>query len=144
MSATPLLAHTLAITFTVFGTPRPQGSMRALWKPGMKYPAVTSDNPRLKPWRQQIAGVALALNIAPFGDYVPLEITMNFYFTKPKSAKKRRGMTVKPDGDKLLRAVFDSLKGVLFHDDAQVVEFHARKHYGGPERVTVEIREAIV
>ncbi len=140
----PLLAPTLEISFTVYGTPRPQGSTRAFMKPGMRFPVVTSDNRALKPWRQEITASAIALKVLPFEKDIPVEITLNFYFTRPKSAKNRKGMTVRPDGDKLIRACLDSIKGVLIHDDAQVVELHARKHYGGPERVTVEIRKAIV
>jgi crossover junction endodeoxyribonuclease RusA len=38
--------------------------------------------------------------------------------------------TTTPDGDKLERASWDALKGVVWHDDAQVVEWHGRKVYG--------------
>lgn len=138
-----------SIRFTVLGTPRPQGSMRAFWKPGMQQPVVTSDNKKLKPWRQEMAATAMEYaqgrTLPVFGDSVPVEVTLNFYFSRPKSAteKKRPAMTVKPDSDKLLRAVLDSLKGILVHDDAQIIEFHVRKHYGGPDRVEIELREAI-
>ncbi len=37
--------------------------------------------------------------------------------------------TKKPDLDKLARALKDALKGVLYHDDAQVVVLLARKVY---------------
>lgn len=134
----------MTIAFTVWGTPRPQGSLKAFMKPGMRFPVVTSDNVALRPWRQEITATAIALKVFPFEKDIPVEITLNFYFTRPKSAKKRRGMTVRPDLDKLVRAVFDSLKGILIHDDSQVVEHHCRKHYGGPERCVIEIREAIV
>lgn len=104
-----------------------------------------ADNKRTKPWKQEIAQTALAIGADGFRRDTPVEVTMNFYFTRPKSATlaKRPGMTVKPDGDKLVRAVFDALTGVLIEDDAQIVEFHARKHYGGPERVEIRVQEAI-
>lgn len=131
------------ITFTVFGKPAPQGSMRAFMRPGMRFPVVTSDNAATRPWRQEITATAIALKVLPFEKNIPVEITLNFYFARPKSANKRKGMTVRPDLDKTVRAVFDALKGVLLHDDAQVVEVHARKHYGGPERVEIRIQEAL-
>lgn len=140
----PQLLYHLPIEFTVYGTPRPQGSTRAFFRPGMKHPVITTDNKKLKPWRQQISDTAISLAAQMFDRETPVEVTMNFYFTKPVSAKKRRAMTVKPDGDKLVRAIFDAITGVLIEDDAQIVEFHARKHYGGPERVVVQVREAIV
>jgi crossover junction endodeoxyribonuclease RusA len=131
------------IVFTVIGTPRPQGSSRAFIPKGWSRPVITTDNQKLKPWRQEIASTAQSLNVPMFDRSVPVEITMNFYFSRPASAKKRRGMTVKPDIDKLVRGIFDSLTGILFEDDSQIVEHHARKHYGGPERVEIRVQEAV-
>lgn len=125
------------IRFTVYGRARPQGSKRHVGRGIMV--EMSKD---LKPWRQEVSGTALALNASMFPAHVPVELTLNFYFTKPKSTK-RRAMTTKPDGSKLLRAIEDALTGILFHDDAQIIESHVRKHYGGPERVEIEVREAI-
>lgn len=125
------------IRFTVLGTPRPQGSKRHVGNGIM-----VESSKALKPWRQEVSGTALALGVSMFEAHVPVELTLNFYFTKPKSAK-RRAMTTKPDGSKLLRAVEDALTGILYHDDSQIIESHVRKHYGGPERVEIELREAI-
>ena len=133
----------LVISFCVYGTPRPQGSMRAFQRPGMRSPVVTSDNARLKPWRQEITATAIGLGVPCIDRSVPVEITLNFYFTRPKSSK-RAAVIVKPDLDKLCRSLFDGITGVLIADDSQVIELHARKHYGGPERCEIEIREAIV
>ena len=102
----------------------------------------TSDNPKLKPWRQQISETILYDRPQQFAAGVPVKIALDFFFARPKSAKKRRYMTVKPDYDKLLRAVMDALKGVVLHDDAQVIEGFVRKHYGEPERVEIQIEEA--
>ena len=126
-------------SFTVYGTPKPQGSMRAFMRPGMKHPVLTTDNKKLKPWRQEVTGAALAQNFQQLEG--PVSITLDFHFTRPKSAKKRNGMTVKPDIDKLQRSIFDSLTGVLFRDDAQIVRVVARKHYSDPERVEIQVRE---
>ena len=57
---------------------------------------------------------------------------------KPKSDHH----TTAPDLDKLTRAVLDALTGVLYLDDKQVIELHARKQYAlypaGPgARITV-------
>lgn len=103
----------------------------------------TSDNKRLRPWRYDVAEMAMIQQAQMFDRETPVEITMNFYFTKPASAKRRRGMTVKPDIDKTCRSILDAITGILIEDDAQVVEMHARKHYGGPERVEIRVQEAI-
>ena len=47
----------------------------------------------------------------------------------PSEKKRRAYHTVKPDLDKLVRAVKDALKHVLWKDDAQVIELVARKGY---------------
>lgn len=133
----------MSIELTVYGKPQPQGSSRAFIPKGHTRPIITTDNTRLKPWRQQISETLMAMRPAIFDRDTPVEVTMNFYFVKPKSAAKRRGMTVKPDVDKLVRAIFDSLTGIVVQDDAQIVEHHARKHYGGPERVEIRIAEAV-
>lgn len=143
----PMFARTFnktpEISFVVFGHPQPQGSSRAVFVKGHARPFVTSANKKLKPWRQQISETALTLNAQIFDREVPLAITLDFYFDRPKSAKKRRGMIVKPDGDKLQRAIADAIKGILIADDAQIVDWHARKHYGGPERVEIRLQEAM-
>jgi crossover junction endodeoxyribonuclease RusA len=132
----PLIPLTV-IRFTVLGRPRPQGSKRHVGNGIM-----VESSKALKPWRQDVAGMALALGVEMFAAHVPLELTLNFYFSRPKSAK-RRGMTTKPDIDKTARAILDAIKGILITDDSQVVELHARKHYGGPERVEISIQEAL-
>lgn len=64
--------------------------------------------------------------------YVPLEgalqIVVHFFLPKPKSCK-RAFPTVKPDTDNLLKAVCDALNGVIWKDDAQIVDMRAVKHY---------------
>jgi len=133
----------MGLTFTVYGTPKPQGSMRGFRHRTTGKVIVTSDNKRLKPWRQQLSETALHARgpgVELCQSY-PVRIDLVFYFRRPKSAKKRIGMTVKPDLDKLQRAVFDALKGILIHDDAQITSVTARKHYGDPERVEITVEE---
>jgi crossover junction endodeoxyribonuclease RusA len=139
------------IKFTVLGTPRPPGSMKAFINKFTGKAQVKSQIKGLASWRQDIAAQAMkAASETPspvflpiFVAHVPVEVTLNFYFTKPKSSK-RIAMTTRPDGDKLLRSFCDSITGILVHDDAQIIEFHVRKHYGGPDRLEIEIQEADV
>lgn len=126
--------------FVVYGTPVPQGSMRAFMPKGKHgRPIVTSDNSKLKPWRQEVSLAAIAEHAHMAERHVAVMVTMQFYFARPASAKNRACMVVRPDLDKLVRGVFDALTGILYVDDAQIVEHTARKRYGTPERVEIEV-----
>jgi crossover junction endodeoxyribonuclease RusA len=133
------------ISFTVIGVPQPQGSSRAFVPRGWNRAIITSDNSKLKPWRQEIAGTAQAImNSSKIGllEDVPLSIEASFFFDKPKSAKKSlRYKITKPDVDKLVRGLFDALTGIVFRDDAQIVTSISHKRFGVPSRVEVSISE---
>ena len=139
------------VRFTCYCKPEPQGSSRGFIvnrANGKQGVAITSANTKLKPFRYCVTqsaidavtrnGKTLLEQFAPESRPVSLEIAC--YFQKPKSAKKRQHVTVKPDADKLARAVLDALTGILYADDSQVVELLVRKLYGSPERVEVVAR----
>ncbi|HEV7523030.1 MAG TPA: RusA family crossover junction endodeoxyribonuclease [Candidatus Angelobacter sp.] len=139
---------TRRISLCVYCTPEPQGSVRAFTPKGWKRPVLTSDNKDLKSFRQEVSKAAMnARTAAGFGDLVfmkhePVEVSFTFYFARPPSVpKKRTCHVVKPDLSKLVRAAEDSLTGIIFNDDAQVININARKDYGLPERVELEVRE---
>jgi crossover junction endodeoxyribonuclease RusA len=132
------------LRFTVYCHPEPQGSSKAFVIPGTNRASVTSTNTKLKPYRHEVVrAVCYEMNVRnverPWADkHVPVSLCLTFYFEKPPSvAKKRTECVVKPDIDKICRSTFDALTGVLFKDDAQVVEIVARKQYGTPERVEI-------
>jgi len=131
----------VSIQFIVYGTPKPQGSTRAFIPKGWKRAVITTDNVQLKPWRQQISLEAIALQ-QPLREG-PIRMGLRFFFKRPKSAPKSRiHPTVKPDTDKLIRAILDALTGILYRDDAQVVQFsEISKAYGDPERVEIQLEE---
>lgn len=59
----------------------------------------------------------------------PVEFYVEFVMPRRKGAPKRRTdpHTRKPDGDKLLRAVWDALTHVVWADDAQIVRWAGSK-----------------
>jgi len=130
----------LKVEFSVPGCPIPQGSIRAFMPKGWTRPVLTSDNPKLKVWRATVNVAAQSAMRVQCQDRaekgVPLNITMAFYFRKPTSVKAD-SKTTKPDVDKLVRSIFDSLTGVVYTDDSQVVIVTAAKHFGTPERVEI-------
>jgi len=132
------------LKFTIFGVPQPQGSTRAFIPQGWTRPVITTDNTKLKPWRQELAQTKMiamrecGAQLAARG--VPISITLTFYFDKPKSEKKAAVHKVtKPDVDKLLRAVLDALTGIAYADDAQVCECRVAKSFGSPARLEVHV-----
>ena len=135
------------IEFTVLGPAAPQGSMRGYVVKGTA--RVTSDNSKTMPYRQQVGWTALKAradaghNEVFAGRHVPVGVSLDFWYALPPSApRKRRHMAVKPDLDKLCRSTFDALSGILWNDDAQVVELTASKHYGLPERAEIRVWKA--
>ena len=128
------------VEFTVYGTPRPQGSMRAFIPRGAKFPVVTADNKKLKPWRNEVAGVAVSLDVQCIAAHIPVSVDIAFFFARPKSVK-RTAMTVKPDIDKLIRSVLDAITGILINDDSQVCSVLATKAYSSTERAVIRLTE---
>ena len=72
----------------------------------------------------------------------PLELTVIVRRTPPVSWSKRRraeaigqGITGKPDIDNYVKLVQDALNGIVYEDDKDITELHARKVYtdGDPE-----------
>lgn len=130
--------------FWVDGVPVPQGSVSAL---GGHIVAVT---PRLAVWRADIKEAAMATEWGSLGALdVPCGILVTFYLPAPQKPRWRVP-GVKPDGDKLLRAVQDALTATperkrrgkrggivpatpgLVTDDSRFTQGAYRKAYGGP------------
>jgi crossover junction endodeoxyribonuclease RusA len=133
------------IYFVCFGKPEPQGSTKAFIPKGWNRAVITTDNRKLKPWRQELTRIALNANggNAIIEREVPVCVRMDFYLAKPASTPKRiTRPTKKPDIDKLTRAVFDSLTGTIITDDSQIVEAMVGKWFGLPERVEIFVELA--
>lgn len=138
-----------AIVITVYGEPGPQGSKRHLGKGVM-----VESSKKVKPWRQDVKSAALrAMEIRAPGAAQSLQspldgpLAASVVFTvrdqpagKPtwwptderwsKSLRWRPAST--PDLSKLLRSTEDAMTGVVWKDDARVVEYtHLAKHYSG-------------
>lgn len=84
----------------------------------------------------------------------PLKIDATFYIRPPKyiSSKKKLKEKLeaekifcskKPDIDNYLKALLDSMTGIVFKDDGQVVECRARKLYSLKPRIKFTIKEVL-
>lgn len=144
----------MSVSFTVIGTPAPQGS-KTRWG--------TEDNPNTRPWRAAVAASASEAHtfrggggtsgyLEPLLD--PVKVRADFYFPRPKHhyrTGRYAGLlkesaplycATTPDLDKLQRAIGDALKGVILHDDSQIVGWDATKFYGQPARAEITVMAA--
>jgi len=113
--------------FHILGDPIPQGSKTA--KVINNKVIMWESNKHLKSWRDKITQQVATEMTESYGSDVAIRLVLHFQFLKPKTVK-RLLPTVKPDLDKLARAVLDALtKSKIYHDDAQVVSLRAYKNY---------------
>jgi Holliday junction resolvase RusA-like endonuclease len=156
--------------FIVYGKPVAQGDLSAMpvMKRGTREPVmgrngrpivnmVHQNAAALKPWRQEIAGVAVAeggwLAVGLNALDGPVYLSLTFYVKRPEShygTGRNAGVlkdsaplhpeTSGSDIDKLTRAVLDALTGIVWKDDKRVVVAHAKRRYGSPERVEIVLR----
>lgn len=123
------------------GDPKPQGSKKAFVR-GRRAVLVEA-NPGLKTWRQTVTLHARKHAGAYTGER-PLHVTYRFFLTRPKSVRRWLPW-VKPDLDKLLRAVNDGLGDAgVWDDDGRITTITARKEYATPDQqpgVFITIRE---
>ena len=135
------------ISFMVKGIPIPQGSMSAFVLKtcnacgGGRRAIITSANAKLKKWRSTVRSEAVkAMGFDhPAGKNVAIRIEAVFFLPRAKSNKSIDAVK-KQDVSKLLRAIEDSMSGVVYEDDAQVTEVHVFKSYGEP-RVEIRVEE---
>jgi Holliday junction resolvase RusA-like endonuclease len=113
------------VSLSVIGDPASQGSHAI-----MQGRIVQVNSKKHKAWRKAITDEALA-NLPDDWQPIdePCEAIINFYMPRPKTVD-RPSPSVPPDLDKLIRAVFDSLKdsGIVV-DDSRIVRVSARKLY---------------
>ena len=122
----------------------------------------TMPSDRLKRWRKAVRSAAFLAWRESHGDTSPdpwecaVELAFEFVVPRPESdwlasgalrKGARRWPTTKPDLSKLVRAVEDSLSGVVYRDDAQVCGYGlSRQRYaarGGAGGVVVTARPLV-
>jgi Holliday junction resolvase RusA-like endonuclease len=132
------------LSFIVPGVPKPQGSKTARVYNGkaVMFEAVKG----AKEWRGIVVEHAWAA-IQEQGWVVPekespVTLSLIFQFVKPTSSKRDQP-TVKPDCDKLVRNIGDSLTASgAIKDDSQITTIHATKVYGDQPGCSIEVSYA--
>jgi Holliday junction resolvase RusA-like endonuclease len=147
------------LEFFVEGDPIPQGSVKAFKAKSGVVITTNDSSGRLGRWRGDIRSVARPLR--PGGECLEgsIAVAVDFLFTRPKShflpVTRSRPEPVlrhdvpiwhtqKPDVDRLLRAVLDSLTAVLYQDDSQVVICHVTKRWGRSAGAVITVSEVLV
>lgn len=120
----------------VYGKPEPGGSKRHVG--GGR---IIDDNPNVAGWKQLVGYEALAQRDGRPMLEGPLKLTLLFFVQRPQShygTGRNQGQlkpsaptfpTTRPDVTKLTRAVEDAMTGVLYHDDAQIVQQSVKRRY---------------
>jgi Holliday junction resolvase RusA-like endonuclease len=127
------------VSFFIEGVPVPQGSKTVSQAKGRAW-LRDANAARLKPWRHIIA---IHADLGVTFD-CPVIVTLSFVLPRPQRPRWAVP-AVKPDIDKLVRAVMDGLTdGGLLGDDARVVDLHTTKRYptpGDPTGVGIDVTE---
>lgn len=133
------------VSFTVPGEPKGKGRPRM----GKGFAYTPKDTVNYENWVK-----TCFLNQRIIGDNSVIEgeimATIHCYYSIPKStSKKKRELmildkirpTKKPDLDNIAKIILDSLNGIAYKDDSQVVGLNISKYYSENPRVEVILEE---
>lgn len=79
-----------------------------------------------------------------------ISVTIRFYRKVQKSISKKEHVRrteghvrpiVKPDLDNYIKSTLDALNGVIWTDDATIVELNTSKWYADDPRIEIEVKE---
>lgn len=140
----PSCRSDMEIVFEVPGQPRGKGRPRFIRSTGVTYtpPETRAYEEKIMDcYRVQCRGVYW-----PEDTFVSVNVTAIYQI--PKSATKATKAAIedekilpkkKPDIDNVLKIVLDSLNGIAYKDDSQVVMVTGRKIYGQEPKLIIEI-----
>ena len=136
------------ISFTVYGEAVSRKSKLAINKYSNKPYIFKAEDSRR--WEDSVTGQCLVYRPEKLitGEII---LGMKFYRSIPKSISKKKRVLMlenkirpakKPDLDNLIKGLKDSLKGVFFVDDAQIIEYlnGTGKYYSETPKVEIEVR----
>lgn len=139
----------MRISFTIYGQPVGKGRPKFSGRYGNTRHAYTPKKTR--EYEENVKASFLSrFGMLPFKKDAKLCVEIHAWYqipkSKPKQVKENMRLeiirpTVKPDLDNVIKIIMDSLNGVAYPDDKQVVEIHAIKRYSDDPCVTVMIEE---
>ena len=107
------------------------------------------DPPKVSKYKKQLSQLARSqYKGEPLDGAIEVEITFYRQVQKSLSKKERARRlsgehrpTVKPDLDNYIKSTLDALNGILWADDARIVDLHAHKYYSDRPRIEITVRE---
>lgn len=148
----------IGFSFRVNGEAKPAGSKRFVGVTKAGKGILTDANPHAKDWKARVAYTAAekwkhAGHTGPLEG--PVKLTIRFFVNRPVAHWNSKGKVKpaapqrpvrRPDLLKLARAIEDSLSGILYVDDSQIVEETLEKVWAcphSPEGVIVTIEQPV-
>lgn len=133
----------LLLDVFVPGLPAPQGSKRYLGVGSKGGVRMAESSKKVEPWRADIRN-AIGNQLVMRCENGPVAVELYFHLPRPASVpiRLREYPHVRPDLDKLVRAVLDAVgsSGQVWKDDSQVCHINAWKTYAtADEPVGVQI-----
>lgn len=138
----------LTLKFTVLGDPQGKGRPR-FYRGRAVTPKKTRDYEALV---RQEAKQALEHMVQLPDMNAPCEVTIDAYYSIPKSYSKKQRQQIaesgawvvrpgKPDVDNCAKLLVDGMNGIVYRDDVQVVSLRAKKHWcEGEELPRVDVK----
>lgn len=139
------------IHIVVYGKASPAGSKKGFVNPNTGRVVIVDDAKKSRPWKNHVADVAMdqydgpVLTCALDVEMIFVSARLKSHYGTGRNAEVLKDSaplqpTVMPDVLKLARGVEDALTGVVYRDDAQIVNESLQKRYGDRERVEIRIR----
>lgn len=139
----------LSLNFSILGTPTGKGRPR-FYRGRAVTPKKTRDYETLV---RHEAQQALEHMVQLPNFEAPCEVTIDAYYSIPKSYTKKQRRQIaesgawvvrpgKPDLDNAIKEILDGMNGIVYRDDVQVVSLRAKKHWCEGEelpRVNVKV-----
>ena len=82
----------------------------------------------------------------PVAAYIYITVPVPASYSKKRTEACLNGIerpTKKPDIDNIIKAYLDSMNGIVYDDDTQVVSLHSTKRYGTVGMVEVMVKEEL-
>lgn len=107
------------------------------------------DPPKVSKYKKQLSQLARSqYKGEPLDGAIEVEITFYRQVQKSLSKKERARRlsgehrpTVKPDLDNYIKSTLDALNGILWTDDAYIVDLHAHKYYSDDPHIEITVTE---
>lgn len=135
-----VIAQPSPIAFVVPGHPAVKGSTFSFLDRRGRLVTKT-DSKNGKHWASSVAWAARQAGVPLIPKGVGVIVSVVYELQAPRKAV-RRDPCVRPDCDKLARALLDALTGIAYEDDGQVVALTVRKTYAADTLTRVWVDRA--